>query len=104
MNPIQLKLNTAGRGAFVIEEDNVRVAEMEISISGGNLIVYHTEVAEKLKGQGIASQLLSAMVAHARANNLKVVPLCPYVHAQFKRHPEQYTDIWNQHWHAPIPK
>jgi uncharacterized protein len=100
MNEIQLKLNDAGRGAFVIEEGDARIAEMEISISGQNLIVYHTEVAEKLKGQGVAAKLLATMVDHARKNNFKVVPLCPYVHAQFKRHPEQYTDIWNQHWHA----
>lgn len=100
MNEIQLKLNDAGRGAFVIEENGVRIAEMEISISGGNLIVYHTEVAEKLKGQGVAGKLLETMVAYVRKHNLKVVPLCPYVHAQFKRHPEQYTDIWNKEWHT----
>jgi uncharacterized protein len=102
---IQLKLNDAGRGAFVIEEEGgLRVAEMEISISGNNLTVYHTEVAEKLRGQGIAPKLLSAMVEYARTHNLKVIPLCPYVHAQFKRHPEQYDDIWNQHWHTPPAK
>lgn len=100
MNEIQLRLNDAGRGAFVIEEDGVRVAEMEISITADDLIVYHTEVAEKLKGQGVATKLLAAMVDHARKHNLRVVPLCPYVHAQFKRHPEQYTDVWNKEWHA----
>lgn len=37
-----------------------------------------------------------AMVEHARTNHLKVIPLCPYVHAQFKRHPEEYADVWNK--------
>jgi predicted GNAT family acetyltransferase len=36
------------------------------------------------------------MVDHARKNGLKVIALCPFVHAQFKRHPEQYEDIWNK--------
>jgi hypothetical protein len=98
MNDIQLKLNDAGRGAFFIEEDGERVAEMEIGIVGKNLTAFHTEVAEKLKGKGVASSLLNTMVAYAREHQLKVIALCPYVLAQFKRHPEQYADIWNQHW------
>lgn len=100
MDDIQLKLNDRGRGAFVIETDGNRWAEMEIAIKNGNLTVYHTEVAGVLQGRGIASKLLSAMVAHARENNLKVIPLCPYVLAQFKRHPKQYQDIWNRSWHS----
>jgi hypothetical protein len=100
MNDIELKLNNAGRGAFVIEEDGARLAEMEIGIQNENLIVYHTEVTDALQGKGVASQLLDKMTTHARDNKLKVVPLCPYVLAQFKRHPEKYNDIWNKAWHG----
>lgn len=99
MSDIQLKLNDAGHGAFVLEEEGDRLAEMEVGIRDGNMTVYHTEVAEVLKGQGIATKLLNEMVAYARQNHLKVIPLCPYVQAQFKRHPEQYNDIWNKSWH-----
>jgi predicted GNAT family acetyltransferase len=96
---IELKLDSNRRGAFVIEQNETRLAEMAIAIIGENLIVYHTEVKEQLQGQGIAGKLLEQMVGYARTNNLKVVPLCPYVLAQFKRHTEKYTDIWNQNWH-----
>jgi len=99
MSDIQLKLKDNGQGAFLIEKGEVRLAEMEVAVNNGNLTVYHTEVAEELKGQGIASKLLSTMVAYARENKLKVIPLCPYVLAQFKRHPDQYADIWNKTWH-----
>ena len=51
MNDIRLKLNEAGRGAFYLEENQEQLAEMEISVSKNILTVYHTEVAEKLKGQ-----------------------------------------------------
>lgn len=100
MNEIKLDLNDAGRGAFVIEHEGKLLAEMKIGIQDGNLTVYHTEVSEALKGQGIGSKLLAEMVSHARQNNLKVIPLCPYVHAQFKRHPDEYADIWNKTWHV----
>ena len=99
LNPIELKLDDTGKGAFVIEEAGERLAEMVVAISGDNLTVFHTEVSEKLKGQGIASQLLAAMVNYARLHQKKIIPLCPYVNAQFKRHPEQYDDIWNKTWH-----
>jgi len=100
MEEIKLKLNGQGRGAFVIEEGVDKIAEMDVGIAGNNLTVYHTEVAEKLKGKGVAGQLLSKMVEYAREQQLKVIPLCTYVLAQFKRHPEQYQDIWNQNWHS----
>lgn len=98
MNAVELKLEPGRNGAFVIEEAGERVAEMVIGISGNNLTVYHTEVSEKLKGQGAAAKLLAAMVEYVRAHGLKVIALCPYVYAQFKRHPDQYQDIWNQDW------
>lgn len=100
MKDIELKLDKNGKGAFIIEDGDKRVAEMAIGISGNNLTVYHTEVSDQLQGQGVASKLLSTMVAYARQHKLKVIALCPYVNAQFKRHPEQYIDIWNQNWHA----
>ena len=99
MNDIKLILKDNGQGAFVIEEGNVRLAEMEMAVNNGNLTIYHTEVADELKGKGVANQLLLTMAAYARENKLKVIPLCPYVLAQFKRHEDQYADIWNKSWH-----
>lgn len=93
---IQLQLNEKGRGAFVIEKEGERLAEMEIAVKGKRLTVYHTEVSDALKGQGIGSRLFERMVEYARENNFKVVPLCPFVHGQFKRHPDLYEDIWEK--------
>lgn len=98
MHEIQLKLEPNGKGAFVIEQNGERLAEMVIAVDKQNLTVYHTEVSEKLKGKGVASKLLSTMVDYARQHQLKVIALCPFVSAQFKRHPELYSDVWNQNW------
>jgi uncharacterized protein len=89
----------SGRGAFIIEDNGIRVAEMTFSIAGENLTVFHTEVSDSLQGQGVAGKLLTAMVDDARSNKLKVIPLCSYVSLQFKRHAEQYQDIWKKDWH-----
>ncbi|HEV7332460.1 MAG TPA: GNAT family N-acetyltransferase [Flavisolibacter sp.] len=96
MEEIKLHKNDNGKGAFVVTEEEDPLGEMEVSITADTLTVYHTEVQPKAEGKGLAKQLLTAMVAYARENELKVVPLCPYVQAQFKRHPEEYADIWKQ--------
>jgi predicted GNAT family acetyltransferase len=99
MNNVELKLDANNRGAFVVEENNQRLAEMAIGISGSNLTVYHTEVSDKLRGTGVSGKLLDSMTTYARTHQLKVIPLCSFVNAQFRRHPERYDDIWNKDWH-----
>lgn len=99
MNEIELKLNDNGSGAFVIEEGADVVAEMQITINGTDLVARHTEVSPKLKGQGVGAKLLATMVQYARDHHLKVVPLCPFVNMNFRRHPDRYEDVWNKNWH-----
>ncbi|HTN09080.1 GNAT family N-acetyltransferase [Agriterribacter sp.] len=94
MNDVKLKLDEKGHGHFYISDGEEQVAEMVVSVAHGMLTVYHTEVLPKGEGKGLAKQLLAAMVDHARKNQLKVIPLCPYVHAQFKRHHDEYADVW----------
>jgi uncharacterized protein len=93
---VSLDLNEKKHGAFTLLEDGEKMGEMVISIKDDLLTVYHTEVDSKAEGKGYAKILLAEMVKHAREQNLKVIPLCAFVHAQFKRHPEEYGDIWEQ--------
>lgn len=64
-------------------------------LDGGVMHLVHTEVAPALKGQGIAARLVRAALDHAQANGLKVNPVCSYVRAYMRRHPE------SQHLLAP---
>ena len=96
MEEVKLTLTENGQGSFTIKDGEEQVGEMVVSLSGKNLTVYHTEVSAKAEGKGLAKQMMMEMVAYARKNHLKVIPLCPYVHAQFKRHPDEYADIWNR--------
>ncbi len=94
MENVQLDLDKNNHGHFYINENSEQIAEMIIGISGNALTVYHTEVLPKAEGRGLAKELLNEMVTYARKNNLQVIALCPYVFAQFKRHPDEYKDIW----------
>ena len=76
----------ASRGAFVIERDGRRIAEMTYTRTNPSLVVVdHTFVDPSLRGQGVARELQDAMVAWARKNATKVIPVCSYVKVQFDR-------------------
>ena len=94
MENIQLQIEDNGHGYFVFKEGAELLGEIVFHIAGKNLTVIHTEVITEAQGKGIARKLLDQMVAYARENGLGVIALCPYVLAQFKRHPSQYSDIW----------
>jgi len=96
MATVKLELNEKNQGGFNLYQNDLKIGEMAISISSDELTVYHTEVDEAFAGQSLAKVLLDEMVAYVRANMLKVIPLCPYVFAQFKRHPDEFADIWKQ--------
>lgn len=94
MEEIKIQLNQHGDGAFYLFTDHEITGKMLIGISNNELNAYHTEAM--IGGKGIGKKLFDAMVDHAREHHLKITPYCPYVHAQFKRHPEVYADIWNR--------
>lgn len=96
MDVISLVKEENGRGCFVAKDGTEQIGEMIFEIAGAEMTVFHTEVAPKAKGTGTAKRLLEAMVAYARENSLMVIPMCAYVHIQFKRHPEAYGDIWKK--------
>ena len=44
--------------------------------------------AARLEGRGIAAKLVNHAIADAREQGFKITPVCSYVVAQFRRHPE----------------
>ncbi|MDM1555905.1 MULTISPECIES: GNAT family N-acetyltransferase [Chryseobacterium] len=82
------------KGEIQLFSDDKKAGKMDISVIGKKLTVYHTEVDPEFEGKGFAKILLERLVSYARENDLKILPLCPFVHAQFKRHPEEYNDVW----------
>ena len=81
------------KGAFFIEENDEWVAEMTYVRSGENEItIDHTEVDESLQEKGIGRDLVTEGVKYARENNLKIVPVCPFVKKIVDETPE-FQDV-----------
>lgn len=51
-------------------------------------VILHVEADPQLRGSGAAGRFMAALVDHARAEGLKLVPRCGYAVAWLKRHPE----------------
>ncbi|HET7793342.1 MAG TPA: GNAT family N-acetyltransferase [Rhizobacter sp.] len=62
--------------------------KVEYELEGKVMRILHTVVNPALEGRGIASSMVAAALAHARAKGLKVDPQCPYTRAYMQRHPE----------------
>jgi len=76
------------KGAFYVERDGQRIAEMTYSRTNATIIIVdHTEVDASLSGEGVGRKLLGALVEWARATHTKVIPLCPFAKAQFDKDP-----------------
>ena len=76
------------RGAFFVEHDGRRIAEMTYSRAGPSLVIIdHTQVDRAYGGRGISRQLLDAAVRWARESRTKVTATCPFALAQFAKDP-----------------
>lgn len=80
-------------------KDNVEKTQFELTIDGFTaFIVYkkkenkiyliHTESPSELEGRGAATALVEKTLAYLESHNFTLVPLCPFVFAYIKRHPE----------------
>ena len=56
------------------------------------LVLPHTEVPPTLEGKGLGTKLAGTALDFARANHLRVVPLCPFVSSFIRKHRE-YQDL-----------
>jgi uncharacterized protein len=76
------------KGRYVYRADGVE-AEMTFTRAGDGLVIIdHTGVPAVFRGQGVGQALVTRAVTDFRAAGLKVLPLCPFAAAQFRRHPD----------------
>lgn len=79
------------RHRFELDADG-HVAFSNYRREGDILTIMHTEVPAALNGRGIGSALIRGVLDTARAQGLKVNPLCPFAAAYIGKHPE-YADL-----------
>ncbi len=82
------------KGRYVVEIDG-QTADLTYSIASPTLVIAdHTGVPDEIRGSGVGLRLVERLVADARAEGFRIVPLCPFVNAQRRRHPD-WADVFN---------
>ena len=79
---------SGAKGRFVLVAPEGE-AELTYSRASPTLVVAdHTAGPDAMRGTGAGLALVEALIADARVEGYKIMPLCPFVNAERKKHPE----------------
>ena len=88
MSELQIDREETGKGGrYVVRLEG---AEAEMTYSSGETIdiIDHTFVPPELRGRSVGELLVARAVEDARANGRRILPLCTFAAAQFRRNPD----------------
>lgn len=93
-NTLDIHHTQAGdRGRYWADLGDGNEAEMTyLRRADGTMVINHTGVPKAFEGRGIALKLVKRAIEDARQDAFKIVPQCPYVAVQFRRHPD-WSDL-----------
>lgn len=80
-------------GEFEALINDAQVGLMSYTWAGTDqFIIDHTEVSPNHNGQGIGKEMVYSAVKFARERGVKIIPLCPFANATFKKN-EEIRDV-----------
>ena len=90
---LMLKIKKGAGSFYAGDSQENPLAEITF-VPGGEqvIIIDRTYVSDELRGQGIGRLLLGELIAWARKENKKIIPLCPYAKAEMEKDRE-YHDM-----------
>lgn len=77
---------------FVGQNENEPEAEIVFSQEQNKMVIEHTFVSEKLRGQGVGQELVDEAARHARESDIKIESQCPYAKEVLEKN-EKYQDV-----------
>jgi predicted GNAT family acetyltransferase len=84
-------VDNAAKGRFELRVQG-QTAYADYRREPGRLVIPYVEAPPALRGTGAAGRLMEGVLAQARVEGLKVVPICSYAAAYMRRH-KQHHDL-----------
>ena len=69
-----------------------------IKTNNGEIYLTHTEVPYALERRGVGSQLVKKALQDIEKQNLRLIPLCPFVAKYIQRNPEWKKMVMKEHY------
>jgi uncharacterized protein len=81
-------INNRDKNQFELQIEGHQ-AIIEYKIKKDKIYLISTQVPDALSGQGIGKKLVTGTIDQIETMNLKVVPVCSFIQAWFKRNPDK---------------
>jgi uncharacterized protein len=81
--------DNAAMHRYELVEDGTLLGVLNYRDRSDARVLVHTEVDPQHEGKGAGTRLIEAALADIRARGVELVPLCPFVRAYLRTHPEQ---------------
>lgn len=78
---------------YVIDADGARAGFLSYRLQDGQISLLHAEIDPAVEGRGLGGQLTAFALDDARARDLSVLPVCPFVKAYIEHHPDDYLEL-----------
>ncbi len=69
-----------------------QLSKLDYNIHDSTIVMMHVGVYPDHRGSGIAGKLTHVALEYAKEKKLRVIPMCSYVAAYIRKHP-QYSDL-----------
>lgn len=89
----------ADQKRFVVNELGHEAYLEYYELPDGALDYAHTYTPQEIRGRGIATAIIRYALDHARDNQRRIVPGCPFVQTYIDRHTE-YEPLLTDEWRA----
>lgn len=82
-------VNAPERHRYEITSEGQLAGFAEYKLVGDAVMFTHTEIQPAFEGKGLGSALARFALADVRARSLHVIPVCQFIAAYLRRHPEE---------------
>lgn len=88
MAELQIEREQQRNGGRYVARIGKAEAEMTWTAAETADVIDHTFVPPELRGRSVGKALVARAVRDARAEGRRILPLCSFAAAQFRRHPD----------------